>query len=340
MIKKNSSIPIKEQLKNFIIKGISDGKFAEGQKIPSINAIANEFKVARETVRMTFESLVQEGYIIPEHGKGYFVKPKEKRKARITLLAKLDGVYVRPIYDGIISVLGQNTQLFLIDLNHELSAIKAVIENLAYNQTTDYLLVVPPRGLEETFSEMIDPFRRYFKIAWLDRAPTKSKDSIFIADYKQAVKLVTTYFVQSKNQMAYFSRNEEDKSVFSTMRKEFFKQTNLTKTNCFYQNSDKCIADIKKNKIKYIFCETDTEAIYLLSACLLNGLKPLDDFQLMGCDNTWLSDLMMPAITSVDPGFFEMGSLAGKWVLSDTLTHHAEVVTTTPKIIHKGTTKI
>jgi hypothetical protein len=47
---------------------------------------------------------------------------------------------------------------------------------------------------------------------------------------------------------------------------------------------------------------------------------------------------MMPAITSVDPGFFEMGELAGKWVLSDTLTHHAEIVTTTPKIIHKGTT--
>ena len=72
----------------------------------------------------------------------------------------------------------------------------------------------------------------------------------------------------------------------------------------------------------------------------MNDLKPLEDFQLIGCDNTWLSNLMMPAITSVDPGFFEMGELAGKWVLSDTLTHHAETITTTPKINHKGTTDL
>src|SRR5690606_7619080 len=159
---------------------------------------------------------------------------------------KLDGVYVRPIYDGLLSVLGGNAQIFLVDLNHNDGAVKSVIESLSYNQTTDYLLIVPARGTELALNKIVTPFRRYLKIAWLDRAPSKCKDPCFIADYKMVIKEILDYFNQSKDKFAYFSRNPEDNSVFSNMRKEFFKLSAESKTNIFYSDSKKCIQDIQK----------------------------------------------------------------------------------------------
>jgi DNA-binding LacI/PurR family transcriptional regulator len=63
--------------------------------------------------------------------------------------------------------------------------------------------------------------------------------------------------------------------------------------------------------------ETDSEAVFLQSRLLREGLSVPGDAAVVSCDNTGLTDLVSPQITSVSPGFEQLGRAAGRWVLSE-----------------------
>ena len=60
---------IKQTIKNWIL----DKEFQTGEKIPSENKLAENFKVSRLTVRQAISQLVQEGFLVSKRGEGTFV---------------------------------------------------------------------------------------------------------------------------------------------------------------------------------------------------------------------------------------------------------------------------
>ena len=55
-------------------EAIQQGKFKEGEKLPTEKELCNLFNVSRITVRSALKQLEQSGNITAVHGKGYFVK--------------------------------------------------------------------------------------------------------------------------------------------------------------------------------------------------------------------------------------------------------------------------
>lgn len=95
--------PIYLQIRNQIIRGISDGRLAPGEQLPTVRALATEMGINTMTVSKAYQTLKQEGYIQADRRSGAKVKecfpqlqklsqPNQEKLRQIVSEAKLQGV--------------------------------------------------------------------------------------------------------------------------------------------------------------------------------------------------------------------------------------------------------
>lgn len=93
---RNSPLPLYAQLADLLRQRIVRGVWAKGQKLPSLEELVREFKVARVTVRQAVNLLADEGLLSPQAGRGTFVTavPVQDRWLKLeTSLRALADVY-------------------------------------------------------------------------------------------------------------------------------------------------------------------------------------------------------------------------------------------------------
>ena len=101
----SSDLPIYLQIRNAIVTAIARGEYAEGQRLPTVRALAMEAGINIMTVNKAYQLLKQQGYIITDRRNGAMVHLpggrgllEEKRKAiweKLSLIAaeaKLHGI--------------------------------------------------------------------------------------------------------------------------------------------------------------------------------------------------------------------------------------------------------
>lgn len=299
---------------------IQHEEWAPGEKIPSINKLTSEFNVSRETVRLSLENLVHRGVLQPRQGQGYFVASHHEISVRVALLCKIDGVYIKPIYQGLIDEMGGNISIQVNEIRQSKETLTSLLEDLVTRQAIDRILVVPISGKEEEIDRILKPFKRRIQIGWIDKAPAETKDPVFLCDYGECVNLAVTHYKNNHiNQLFYFSRNQEDQSVFTEMRSAFRNALSQnSKTSSVIQDWQHIMSIINENPNSIgIMAETDTEAVYLLSRLKANDIRIPQQVSIISCDNSEITDLVTPSITSVDPGFIELGRKVRMWIQGD-----------------------
>ena len=79
MLDKSSPIPLYFQLQNSIQEYIRSESFSPGDRLPSLNDLANDYGVSLAVVRQAVRALVQDGIVEAHQGRGLFVgRPKRK----------------------------------------------------------------------------------------------------------------------------------------------------------------------------------------------------------------------------------------------------------------------
>lgn len=72
-VDESSGIPIWIQLRNRLVYLIDSGVFSNGDRLPTVRALAAEVNVNYHTVNKVYTSLEYEGYITSKRGRGAFV---------------------------------------------------------------------------------------------------------------------------------------------------------------------------------------------------------------------------------------------------------------------------
>ena len=96
MILDTAQAPLYVQLSDLFRQRILKGVWKNGEKLPSLDALAEEFHVAKVTVRQAIERLTRDGLLSPQRGRGTFVTgaPQDNRWFRVeTTLENLSSVY-------------------------------------------------------------------------------------------------------------------------------------------------------------------------------------------------------------------------------------------------------
>jgi len=88
----DSPVPLYSQLADLLRQRVLRGLWGPGTKVPSLEALVAEFKVARVTVRQAIDILTREGLLLPQRGRGTFVTEQVRTQRSLTLETSLRGL--------------------------------------------------------------------------------------------------------------------------------------------------------------------------------------------------------------------------------------------------------
>ena len=95
--------PIYEQVKDGLRRLIVTGAIQEGEKLPSVRALASSLAINPNTIQRAYEALEAEGYVSSVPGKGSFAAPcsgVDDARQR-ALLREFDAVTAELLYLGV-----------------------------------------------------------------------------------------------------------------------------------------------------------------------------------------------------------------------------------------------
>jgi len=79
VINKDLSIPLYEQVKDYLEEKITSSEWDVGHRLPTEKELTKQFGVSNITVKRAIHELVNEGVLYRQSGKGTFVKRKEEK---------------------------------------------------------------------------------------------------------------------------------------------------------------------------------------------------------------------------------------------------------------------
>lgn len=84
-LNRDLATPLYHQIRDLLLDEIQNGGFSPGERIPSEADLEAKYKVSRITVRQAIQSLVQEGLLYRQQGRGTFVARPKVRHSLNTL---------------------------------------------------------------------------------------------------------------------------------------------------------------------------------------------------------------------------------------------------------------
>lgn len=95
----HSGMSLQAQIRQMLVSAILDEQLQAGVPIPSSRELADQLSVARNTVVLAYQQLVDEGYLIARERRGYFVNP-DMLGGRVARTGSTEMVRVRDTLNG------------------------------------------------------------------------------------------------------------------------------------------------------------------------------------------------------------------------------------------------
>jgi GntR family transcriptional regulator len=85
-----SEKPIYEQLKDQLKKAILEGNLKVHQQLPSIRTLSKDLQIGIVTVKRAYDDLVNEGFILSQAARGYFVMDVDLKKIQDDYMKRIE----------------------------------------------------------------------------------------------------------------------------------------------------------------------------------------------------------------------------------------------------------
>jgi DNA-binding transcriptional regulator YhcF (GntR family) len=136
------SIPVYKQIISQVEQKIISGEYAPGYQLPSMNELAAELDISKETIKKAYAILRDKGVIEPHQGKGFYVKGlEEERPMRILLLFDKLSSYKQVLIQSFIDKIGGNAEVTIRIHNQNLDVFEFFIDEDVDH--FDYYVVTP-----------------------------------------------------------------------------------------------------------------------------------------------------------------------------------------------------
>jgi GntR family transcriptional regulator of arabinose operon len=324
-----------EQLADELREKIRLGTYKEGTTIPSESTLQEEYQLSRHTVRQAIALLVNEGYLRKERGSGTYVSkpenlPQRSHKTIGIIMTYLSDYIFPSIMRGVEQTLReQGYSLLLGSTNNDHEQERACLQQMM-DQVVDGLIVEPTKSsqynpnlayymaLKEAGIPlvMINAYYEELDLPHICVNDTRSgylATNYLLKQQHQHLMLITKIDdLQGKYRMKGFVKAlEEAKQTFAA--EDILTYTTETKDAVIAQ----AVSRLKQaNEITGVVCYNDEIAHRLIQQLHAVGMNVPEDVSIVGNDDSPLSTLTSPGITTLTHPKEEMGILAAKWVTS------------------------
>ncbi len=316
-VDQTSEVPVYKQLIESVQDLISSNMLNGGDFLPSMNQMAEDLQISKETVKKAYSILRDKEFIESAQGKGFFVTNK-KHKVKVLVLFDKLSTYKHVLFSSLSSQIGSISEITIRLHNQDIDLFEHFIEeNL---NKFDYYIITPHFPLQpEIQKRMLQILKRIpnRKLLVLDRN-VKNLPGNFGCVY------------QDLEQDIYEGLSEEIEVL-----KKFRKLNVLAMPGSMYaplilKGIEKCCREHSLNYKIYHDIDTsiiekgetflilngqlDKELIELVRTAKMKGCRIGQDIGIISYNESPINEIILDGLTVFSTDFKQMGYLAGKMI--------------------------
>lgn len=147
-INESGGIPVYKQLIQQFEHKITTGRLAVGEMVPSMNDLAKDLDISKETVKKVYSILRDRGFLEPHQGKGFYVKSLDNsRRASVLILFDKLSIYKQTILNTFFENVGETVEPTVLFHNQNLDLYEYYLD--LYLDRFDYYVVTPHFPLDD-----------------------------------------------------------------------------------------------------------------------------------------------------------------------------------------------
>ena len=162
---------IYRQLVLQVDQALHSGKLKAGEQIPSMNELAAQLAISRETVKKAYGILVKKGLIHPKQGKGFYTADvNASTHPRVLVLFDKFSVYKQILFNAFAERLADAAEITILNHNQSIDLLEHYLDDNLDN--FDYYVLAPHFPLDAgTQKRVVRQLSRipYRKLIMLDR---------------------------------------------------------------------------------------------------------------------------------------------------------------------------
>lgn len=119
-LSQTSGVPIYQQIADQFKEEILNGKYSDGEYLPSIRGLAKDLKISVITTMKAYEMLEEEGLVTAMQGKGYYVNAQDSNMLIEQHLRKVEQSLTEAIKASKIAGLSKNELSATLDALYDI----------------------------------------------------------------------------------------------------------------------------------------------------------------------------------------------------------------------------
>lgn len=316
-----SQIPVYRQLIQSIQGLVNETEYKEGDFLPSMNELANELQISKETVKKAYSILRDKRIIESAHGKGFYVLNNEIAKIKILLILDKISTYKQDIYSSFSSNIWSSSEITIRLHNQDIDLFEHFIdENL---DKYDYYLITPHFPLQPGIQRRIINTLKKIpnrKLILLDRhiEGLHGNFGSVHQDFENDVFDGLTQGVEIFKKFKKLNVLSMPGSMYASLIEKGIKRF-CNENHIYFEihkniNPDK----IQKHEVFLILNgQLDIELIELVRIAKIKGCKIGEDFGIISYNESPINEIILDGLTVISTDFKQMGEMAAKMIIDN-----------------------
>jgi len=318
-IDKNSQIPVYKQLINVLEELVDTCQYNKGDFLPSMNRLADELQISKETVKKTYSILRDKGIIESTQGKGFYVTNNGKSKSKILLLFDKISTYKQILYNSLAANIENISEITIRLHNQDIDLFEHFIEENLEN--FDYYIITPHFPLQQANEKRtLKTLKRIpnRKLILLDRYLDKL-DGNFGAVYQDFENDIYDGLSQGINELKKFKKLNVISmpgSMYAPLIEKGIKKFSTENKIPVKIHKIRHIDNINKQEVYLILNgQLDIELIELVMAARQKGCVIGKDIGIISYNESPINEIVLNGLTVLSTDFKKMGELAAEMIL-------------------------
>jgi LacI family transcriptional regulator len=324
-IDRTSRKPLYKQVETYIRTGISNGRFGQGEKLPSIRELSKNLGLNHLTVRQAVNNLVTRGLLTSNRGRGTFVRMMDNRVRRVALVVPdLEVPLSASIARGVGTVARENNMELTIIGSHSDAEIESENLRRLANEKEHGFILFSMMGVKPA-AEVLQMIMRGQPVVLIDRFFEDIPWWQVISDNRHGGYMLTRHLLDKGSRRIVFASHVQVTASrhryegYATAMREQKLEPRFIELD-YYEDSGTgfCRATrelIENDRPDAIFYINDRRAIYGTREIKAAGLKVPDDIAVAGFDDTPMAALTDPPLTTVRQDAETIGRSAAELLL-------------------------
>lgn len=303
---------------------IDSGELKQGKMLPSMNELAEEYEISKETVKKAYTILRDKGLVEPRQGKGFFIKNDgETHKLKVLAIFDKLSTYKQILFNSMTERLDNHAEITILLHEQNVDMLEYFLnENL---DNFDYYVITPHFPLDTLTQKKVCSLLRKIpnrKLLMLDNW-MKQIHGNYGAVYQDWESDTAKGLSEGLDTLKNYKRINVitlPSSLYSKFIRtgvERFCDENGIKVRF----ADKVSRDtVQKGEVYLLLAgQYDLDLIELVRIAKEKKLEVGKDIGLISYNESPLCEIILNGLTTVSTDFAQMGRLAGEMILSHTM---------------------